>query len=84
MTDQELLAYLQSMEARLKEYTDQRAEVIETRLLRAFRQFAHPVEARLRASRVGMQVYDAELEALKERVEALEDKPGDAPTEARP
>jgi cell division septum initiation protein DivIVA len=36
---------LEQMQERLKEYTDQRAEVIETRMLRALRNFAHPVEA---------------------------------------
>ena len=72
-------ARLGTMEARLKEYADIRSETIETRLLRAFRQFAHPVEARLRVDRISItDVYDAEIEVLKERVEALEDKPRDS------
>jgi hypothetical protein len=70
--DAELKAYLESMEERLKEYTDQRAEVIETRLLRAFRQFAHPVEARLRSNKAIMRSFDARLDALEDRTEALE------------
>ena len=71
-------ARLETMEARLKAYADIRSETIETRLLRAFRQFAHPVEARLRVDRISItDVYDAEIEVLKERVEALEEKPRD-------
>mgnify|MGYP003622951791 CR=1 FL=1 len=52
---------LDQMESRFKEYADQRSEAIETRLLRAFRNFAHPVEARLRVNKAAIQVYDAEL-----------------------
>ena len=68
--------YADLMESRFKEYADQRSEAIETRLLRAFRNFAHPVEARLRANKAVIQVYDAELEALTDRVQALEE-PGE-------
>ena len=35
----------EATEARLKERADVRSESIETRLLRAFRPFAHPLEA---------------------------------------
>ena len=66
---------LDQMESRFKEYADQRLEAIETRLLRAFRNFAHPVEARLRANKAAIQVY-AELEGLTDRVKALEEPGG--------
>ena len=65
---------LEQMQERLKEYTDQRAEVIETRMLRAFRNFAHPVEARLRVNKALTTALDDRLDAMEDRVAALEER----------
>src|SRR5438270_857108 len=62
----------ESMEARLREYTDQRSEMIETRLLRAFRNFSHPVEARLRVQKASTRAFNERLDAIEDRVEFLE------------
>jgi hypothetical protein len=70
--DEELRTYLQGMESRLREYTDQRSEVIETRLLRAFRNFSHPVEARLRVQKAATRAFNERLDAIEDRVEFLE------------
>lgn len=68
-----LKEYTDQVETRLKEYTDQRAETIETRLLLAFRNFAHPVEARLRVSKALSNAVDVRIEALEDRVTAIEE-----------
>jgi hypothetical protein len=85
--DEELRAYLQGMESRIREYvdrrsettesrmreyTDQRSEIIETRLLRAFRNFSHPVEARLRVQKTTTRAFNERLDAIEDRVEFLE------------
>ncbi len=56
-----------------KQWISQQLEEIETRLLRAFRNFAHPVEARLRAQKIISRGLDQRLDELEDRVEMLEE-----------
>jgi len=46
---------------------------VETRLLRAFRNSAHPVEARLRVQKASTRAFNERLDALEDRVEFLEE-----------
>jgi hypothetical protein len=55
-----------------KQWIREQLEEVETRILRAFRNWAHPVEARLRVQKsVGRSVVDR-LDILEDRVEFLE------------
>jgi tetrahydromethanopterin S-methyltransferase subunit G len=55
-----------------KAWISERLEEVETRMLRAFRNFAHPVEARLRVQKAVSRSFQERLEALEDRVEFLE------------
>jgi hypothetical protein len=55
-----------------KVWISERLEEIETRLLRAFRNFSHPVEARLRVHKAVSRSFSERLDALEDRIEFLE------------
>ena len=57
----------------IEETLSRRLEGVETRLLRAFRNFAHPVEARLRVQKASTRAFNERLDALEDRVEFLEE-----------
>lgn len=63
-----------------KTWISERLEEVETRLLRAFRNFAHPVEARRRVQKAVGRSLTERIDALEDRVEFLEDgrEPGAA------
>lgn len=61
-----------------KHWISERLEEVETRLLRAFRNFSHPVEARLRVQKAVSRSLGERLDALEDRVEFLEDRGGEA------
>ena len=48
-------------------------EKVETRLLRAFRSYSHPMEARLRVQKASTRAFNERLDALEDRVEFLEE-----------
>lgn len=53
---------------------DAKIEPVETSLLTAFHKWASPNEARQRTHTANLQALDLELEALRERVEKLENQ----------
>jgi len=55
-----------------KQWIDERLEAMETRLLRAFHEWASPADAKVRSHSAGLHALDLEIEALKNRVERLE------------
>lgn len=57
-----------------KQWISERLEEVETRMLRAFRNFAHPVEARLRVQKAVGRALTERVDALEDRVEFLEDR----------
>lgn len=61
-------AKLERTETRLEEKLEQ----VETNLLTAFHKWASPMETRVRSHTQAIHALDAELEALKDRVEQLE------------
>jgi polyhydroxyalkanoate synthesis regulator phasin len=58
----------------IKEQLHAQVEEVETRLQRAFRNFAHPVEARLRVQKTVSRSLVERLDAIEDRVEFLEDE----------
>jgi hypothetical protein len=60
----------------IAELMSRKLEELETRLLRAFRNFSHPVEARLRAQKIISRGLDQRLDELEDRVEFLEEGRG--------
>ena len=50
----------------------EKLEAMETKLLRAFHDWASPVEMRMRSHTALMRAMDAEIESLGERVSKLE------------
>ncbi len=69
-----LHADMESMEARLKAYTDERCEKVETSLLTAFHTWAQTYEVRARATSAMLAGVDERLGLIEERVAALERK----------
>lgn len=57
-----------------KEWISEQLEKVETRMLRAFRNFSHPVEARLRVQKAATRAFNERLDAIEDRVEFLEDR----------
>ena len=55
--------------------TKQDLERVETSLLTAFHQWASPVEMRQRSHAAAIRALDAEVEAISDRVNKLEDRP---------
>jgi len=74
--DSELKQYLIEMEERivasLKAYVSERSERVETKLLTEFHKWASPAEARNRTISAALRAIDLEMEALADRVGALE------------
>ena len=74
--DLELKQYLIAMEERivasLKAYVNERSERVETKLLTEFHKSASPAEARNRTISAALRAIDLEMEALADRVGALE------------
>jgi tetrahydromethanopterin S-methyltransferase subunit G len=60
-----------------KQWIAEKLEEVETRLLRAFRNFSHPVEARLRVQKASTRAFNERLDALEDRIEFLEEGRGD-------
>ena len=54
---------------------DAKLEALETKLLTAFHQWASPLDSRVRRHRDGIHDLETELDALADRVKALEDRP---------
>jgi hypothetical protein len=61
----------------IAELMSQKLEELETHLLRAFRNFSHPVEARLRAQKIISRGLGQRLDELEDRVELLEERSGE-------
>ena len=57
-----------------KEWIHAQLGAVETRMLRAFRNFAHPVEGRLRVQKTVSRSLVERLDAVEDRVEFLEGK----------
>ena len=74
--DSELKQHLIEMEERivasLKAYVSERSERVETKLLTEFHKWASPAEARNRTISAALRAIDLEMEALADRVGALE------------
>jgi hypothetical protein len=66
-----------------KAWISERLEEVETRMLRAFRNFSHPVEARLRAQKIISRGLDQRLDELEDRIEFLEEGRGREESEGR-
>lgn len=58
---------------------DERLERVETRLLRAFRQYAHPIESRIRATTITERAVMQRLNLLEDRVALLEESSQEGP-----
>jgi hypothetical protein len=58
--------------ASLKAYVNERSEQVETKLLTEFHKWASPAEARNRTISAALRAIDLEMEALADRVGALE------------
>ena len=74
--DAELKQHLIEREGRilasLKEYVNQRCELVETRLLTEFHKWASPAEARNRTISAALRAIDLEMESNGDRVSKLE------------
>jgi hypothetical protein len=57
-----------------KAWINERLERVETTLLTEFHKWASPVELRQRSHSAAMRAFDAELEAVSDRVKTLEQK----------
>ena len=66
-----------------KAWISERLEEVETHMLRGFRNFSHPVEARLRAQKIISRGLDQRLDELDDRVEFLEEGRGREESEGR-
>ena len=77
--DAELKRYLVGMEERiissLKEYLNERCELVETKLLTEFHKCASPAEARHRTISAALRTIDLEMESIDDRVKKLEGRP---------
>jgi hypothetical protein len=62
-----------------KHWIHEQLEEVETRMLRAFRNYAHPVEARLRVQKSVSPSLAERLDALEDRIEFLEEGRGENP-----
>ena len=58
--------------ASLKEYVNERCEMVETKLLTEFHKWASPAEARSRTISAALRAIDLEMESLTDRVGKLE------------
>ena len=70
--DSELKQYLIEMETRIVAYVNERSEQVETKLLTEFHKWASPAEARNRTISAALRAIELEMEALADRVGALE------------
>ena len=68
----------------ITELLNEKLEEVETRLLRAFRNFSHPVEARLRVQKAATRAFNERLDALEDRVEFLEEGRGKSDDTEKP
>ena len=77
--DAELKRYLVGMEERiissLKEYLNERCELVETKLLTEFHKCASPAEARHRTISAALRAIDLEMEANAALAQKLEGRP---------
>jgi hypothetical protein len=77
--DAELKQYLVGMEERiissLKEYVNQRCELVETKLLTEFHKWESPAEARHRTISAALRAIDLEMESNKDLAKKLEGRP---------
>jgi len=70
--DEELRSHLAQMERRIVGALTERIRGVETLLLTEFHKWASPVEMRARSHAAALRATDAELEALRDRVENVE------------
>ena len=71
----ELKGSVIEMEERLKEYVNERCELVETKLLTEFHKWASPAEARQRTISAALRAIDLEMESIDDRVKKLEGRP---------
>jgi hypothetical protein len=65
---------LEKVETSLCSEFVERLEKVETTLLTEFHKWASPVELRQRSHAAALRAYDAEMQALSDRVKNLEDR----------
>ena len=74
--DAELKQHLIGMETRiissLKEYVNERCELVETKLLTEFHRWASPAEARSRTIAAALRAIDLEKKAMEDLAKRLE------------
>ena len=73
--DPELKTFLENKFAEVEsKFTEVRQEIerVETALLTEFHKWASPLEMRMRSHSAAMRAFDAELEAIDDRVKRLE------------
>jgi TRAP-type C4-dicarboxylate transport system substrate-binding protein len=63
---------LEKVETTIRTEFVERLEKVETTLLTEFHKWASPMELRQRSHAAAMRVYDAELEAISDRLKKLE------------
>ena len=73
--DTELKQYLIGMEERLKEYVNERCELVETKLLTEFHKWASPAEARHRTIAAALRAIDLEIASNDDLAKKLEGRP---------
>jgi len=73
--DAELKQYLIGMEERLKEYVNQRCELVETKLLTEFHKCASPAETRHRTISAALRAIDLEIASNDDLAKKLEGRP---------
>lgn len=72
MINQELTDYLEAMEKRIKEYTDERSRDIETTLLREFRKWGTRIEVKSRVHGMQLEGLETRMTLVEERLDALD------------
>jgi hypothetical protein len=72
--DDELKEFLEQKFTELREYTDERTHDMETKLLKAFRNWAVRVEAKMSVQRATTDGMSDRMNVLEQRVDDLEAK----------
>ena len=72
--DDELKEFLEQKFTELREYTDERTHDMETKLLKAFRNWAVRVEAKMSVPRATTDSMSDRMNVLEQRVDDLEAK----------
>ena len=74
---QEMMQRFQDVDRRFdteRAHTDERIEALETKLLAGFHKWASPIDSRIRTHSSMLRTLDLEFEALRDRVQKLEDE----------